>query len=116
MFVYRGPLLVGPDYRFEPSLVRVATEAATGVDHRLVVEGFASELRALGDYHWAYMGSSRFLEDYLDPALTGSPEHAVLVDAGLRELEKGGLLGTAFPLDILSPFERERLSALGPDS
>lgn len=112
MLVLRGPLLVAPDRRFEPSTVRAAVVAATDVDHRLLAEGFRARFTqpAAGDFNaWECMGAGRFLEDFLDAQLTGSEPHAALVDEGLRQLSERGMLGLAMPLETLSSFERTRL-------
>jgi len=107
---------VGPDIRFEPSVVRRAVEAATGVDHARFIERLTEQIveeAAKYPHPWSFMGAGRFLEDYLDPDLAETPSHARLVDAGLHGLAKSGALGVAMSVEILSPFERERLAALG---
>jgi hypothetical protein len=112
MLVLRGPLLVNPDVRFEPSTVRAAVAAATDVDHRLFCEQMSvllAEQAQEGFNGWSYMGSARFLEDYLDSGLGATPLHAGLVDAGLEQLAGIGALGVTVTADVLSAFERARL-------
>lgn len=112
MLVLRGPALVGQDVRFEPSTVHPAVEAATGVDHALFCEQLHDvlvEQAREGFNGWAFMGAARFLEDYLEPELTGSPVHAKLVDAGLEQLASQAILGTGAFVEVLSTFERGRL-------
>lgn len=112
MLVLRGPLLVNPDIRFEPSTVRSAVKAAKDVDHGLFCEQVSVLLaeQARESFNgWAFMGAARFLEDYLDPELTGSAVHTKLVDAGLEQLAATGILGVGMTVDVLSRFERERL-------
>jgi hypothetical protein len=110
--VLRGPLLVSPEIQFEPSVVRRAVAAATDVDHGLFADALHADLdgkKGEGFTGWYFMGAARFLEDYLAPELTGTPVHAAFADAGLQELTTSGWLGRTVCVDVLSPFERERL-------
>jgi len=115
MLVLRGPLLVAPELRFEPATVRPVVAAATDVDHLLFAEavraGLAEEDAGIFN-GWSYAGAGRFIEDYLDPALTAGDVHAQLVDAGLRQLLARGMVGLDVSPEVLSPFESRRLAAL----
>lgn len=110
----RGPLVVGSDVRFEPATVRAAARVASEADHTLFVRRVQEALDA-NQYAelWSYVGAGRFVEDYLDPALTGSPIHRMLVVRGLGDLLARGMVGRSFTVDALSPFERECLQSMG---
>jgi hypothetical protein len=116
MLVARGPLLVSQDERFEPALVSKAVAAATNVDHDQfaaallahVVERDSNDSFPSG---WRWLGSARFVEDYLEPDLAGSPHHVALIDGGLRQL-MNGFIGISFPIETLSAIERDRLAVL----
>jgi len=110
--ILRGPLVVNPDIRFEPAVVRPAVQVATDTDHKQFIHRIADYLNSDEGkllHPWAYMGASRFLEEYLDPILTDSVIHAQLVDAGLHGLLEIQALDVTVPVQVLTPFERDRL-------
>lgn len=112
MLILRGPLLVGPDCRFEASLVHAAAAAAKDVDHALFADGIRAAINAERNDRftgWTWIGAARFVEDYLDPALTAGPTHIALIDGGLAELE--AMVGRSFPAETLSFVEFQRLDA-----
>jgi hypothetical protein len=118
LLVHRGPMLVSPEIRDEPSVVRPAVQAADNVDHELFAERLADlvlDSSALTYGAWTSLGSARFIEEYLDRRAGRSPAHARLLDDGLTQVERGGLLGLALPVEVLTPNARERLLALRPD-
>ena len=116
LLVFRGPLVVGPDGRFEPSLVRTASEVAKGVDHHRFVDRLCGELfegeMAQYAFPWSVAGAGRFVEDYLDVSLTGSPGHERLVDSALANLLEVGAIGLQMTPEVLSTFEWSRLRLL----
>ena len=110
--ILRGPDVVSAEIRFEPSTIRPARVAATDVDHDLFLEAVVSHLFADECDHfgpWSLIGAGRFVEDYLDPSLTGCSAHARLVGAGVERLVRDGMLGVSVCVEALSSFERERL-------
>ena len=116
LLIFRGPLVVNQDSSFEPNVVRSAAKAATNVDHGIFARSLAECLNPKDQYvgsYWGFLGAGRFVEDYLDESLGGSPAHVELVDGGLNGLTSAGLLGLAVSVDVLSPLERDRLSILG---
>lgn len=118
MLVYKGPLLVGDDYRFEPNVIRPAVTAATGVDHCVFVEALAAAVgeRELDTYvkaPWYSLGATRFVEDYLDFATVDEPAYGRLLDAGLTQLVEFGALGVTLSPEVLTPRQRDRIQELG---
>jgi hypothetical protein len=115
MLVLRGPALVSTELRFEPSTLREAIKASTGVDHSMLVEQLRAllETEAKSTFNgWSCMGAARFIEDYLDPSLTAGPAHTALIDLGLAQLRANGMLGNSFPVETLSWCEQQRLGPI----
>lgn len=115
MLVYRGPLVVAPDIRFEPNVVKPAVEAATGVDHSLFAEGLvdgATDRQSNWFGPWTAIGASRFIEDYLEPTAADSPAYTRVTDAGLTLLHEMGIIGVGMTPEIFTPRQRERYSAI----
>jgi len=115
MLIYAGPLVVNPDIRFEPNVVRPAVAAATGVDHDLFAERLvagavdpSSNVSGL----WTAIGTARFIEDYLDPSAANSDAWARATDSGLIQLMEIGAIGVRISPDLFTPKQRERLAAL----
>jgi len=113
--VYRGPLVVSSDSSFEPSVVKAAVDAATGVDHQmfadlLVEAALNRDARHYGS--WTSIGSARFIEDYLDPQVAESPSCLRAIDDGLTQLHTQGYIGLLFTPELLTPRQRARLAAI----
>ncbi|MGH3279535.1 MAG: hypothetical protein ACRDNW_10405, partial [Trebonia sp.] len=113
--IYRGPLLVGPDYTFEPGVTRDATTAASGVDHVLFMDAVAGTVfdpvQCLTEGFTA-IGAARFAEDYLSPDALNARGLQRLLDAGLRRLLGRGELGVNVSPNLLTPLQASRLAEL----
>lgn len=115
LLIHRGPLVVNPEISFEPNVVRTAVAAATDVDHDRFVELVALKVFDRDNYlfgPWASIGAARFAEDYLDPETIRTSAYSQLLDDGLTQLNRDGLLGTAMPVELLSRQAHERLLQL----
>jgi hypothetical protein len=115
MLVLRGPLLVPRDIRDEDEVVRPAATAARGFGHLAFAEAaYHALVEQQSDRFngWSWAGTARFVEDYLDPALYGSPAHVALIDGALESL--AGFIGVWFPVETLSNLERARLAMRNP--
>jgi hypothetical protein len=115
MLIFRGPLVVSLDGRFEPAVVRPAATIARDADHAIFAESLLEWLEPHASFagsFWGYLGAGRFVEDYLDEGLRGSPAHLQLVDRGIQGLASSGLIGIAIAPGIMSPLEQERLNIL----
>ena len=115
LLIYRGPLVVNPDIRFEPNVVRPAVTAASGVDHGLFTDRLAdAALDTSGHTHgvWTSLGGTRFVEEYLDPTATDSPGYSRLLDSGINLLLSSGFLGVGMSPELLTARQRERLNEL----
>jgi hypothetical protein len=113
--VYRGPLVVSPDIQFEPNVVRPLIQAATGVDHALLVDQLADAVLDTKSYSygaWSAIGGARFVEEYLDPVAVETEGYKRLLDTGLALLREGNLIGVALPLELLTPPQQARLNEL----
>jgi hypothetical protein len=115
LLIYRGPLVVNPDIRFEPNVLRSAVTAASGVDHQLFADRFADAALAVDSTNhgpWTCIGGARFIEEYLDPRAVETTGYSSLLDAGLNALTQTGAIGVSFPQEVLTPRQRERLVVL----
>ncbi|MFZ6005557.1 MAG: hypothetical protein ACOYXM_16665 [Actinomycetota bacterium] len=116
MLVYRGPLVVAPDISFEPNVVKPAVEAATGVDHQIFAERLvdaALDRESVCFGPWTAIGAARFIEDYLDRDVAESDACTRAIDCGLTQLVQMGIVGVGMTPELLTPRQRERLSAIG---
>jgi len=112
LLVYRGPLVVSTDIAFEPSVVRFAVEAASGVDHGIFADRLADVVldRASSSYGvWSSLGATRFVEEYLEVSAVVGSGYARLLDSGVTLLVKSGFLGVSMPRENLTPRQRDCL-------
>lgn len=115
LLVYRGPLVVASDISFEPNVVKPAVDAATDVDHTLFAERLVNAaLDRDSTFYgpWTAIGSARFIEDYLDPAVADSPACIRAIDSGLTQLREAGVIGVGMTPELLTPRQRERLTTI----
>jgi hypothetical protein len=115
LLIYRGPRVVSPDIRFEPSVVRPAVAAASHVDHAAFTDQLAQAALDLGAHvpgAWPAIGGARFAEDYLDTAATQTTGYARLLDTGLTLLTEMGEPGLLVAPGLLTPRQRQRLAEL----
>jgi len=113
LLIYRGPLVVHPDYTFEPNVVRPAVSAAAGVDHAVFLEMTAGAIfdpaNYLNENTWASLGGSRFAEDYLCPEVLETQGYRRLLDAAVGHLIQRGEPGLNVAPGVLTPVQRRRL-------
>lgn len=117
--IYRGPLVVNPDIAFEPSAVRRAVAAATGVDHVLFMNGVADAVADPANYllgGYAAIGAARFAEDYLATEALSAPGYQRLLDAGLTRFLQTGEPGIEVSPLLLTPIQQDRLAQLRADA
>lgn len=115
LLVYRGPLVVNPDIRFEPSVTRPLIAAAAGVDHSLFAERLADAVLDASSYTygpWSSIGGARFIEEFLDPLAVHTTGYARLLNSGVALLRDGNLIGNLFPRELLTPTQQDRLAEL----
>lgn len=114
MLIYRGPLVVNPDYTFEPNVVRPAVTAAAGADHAVFLEMIADAIfdpaNYLNEHTWASLGASRFAEDYLRPEVLDTQGYRRLLDAAAGHLIQRGEPGLNVAPDVLTPVQRQHLA------
>lgn len=114
LLIYRGPLVVHPDYAFEPNVVRPAVTAAGGADHTVFLEMTADAIfdptSYLNDHTWASLGGSRFAEDYLCPEVLDTRGYRRLLDAAVGHLIRTGEPGLNVAPDVLTPVQRQHLA------
>jgi hypothetical protein len=112
--LYLGPLVVNPDIAFEPNVVRPAVAAATGTDHAIFMDRIAEALCDpagwVSDTWNAYLGATRFAEDYLAPQAMTAPGYRRLLDAAARHLLRRGEPGLMIAPALLTPVQRDRLA------
>jgi hypothetical protein len=116
LLIYRGPQLIDPSIAFEPSVVRPAVVAASGVDHQLFAERLVDgvlQSHATHYWPWTSLGAARFIEDYLAPDVADSESCLRAIDDGLIQLIQRGDLGLNMPPALLTPRQLERLAAIG---
>lgn len=116
LLIYRGPLLVDPDIASEPSVVRPAVVAASGVDHQLFADRLVDgALRPNATHYWPWtsLGAARFIEDYLAPSVADSQSCLRAIDDGLVQLIRRGDLGLNMSPELLTRRQQERLSTIG---
>ena len=112
--IYRGPDVVNPDIAFEPSVVRPAIATASGVDHAIFMDRVADVVLDPGNHlsdGLAPIGGARFAEDYLGPEAQSARGYRRLLDAGISYLARSGEPGLMVAPGVLTPVQRERLSA-----
>ncbi len=115
ILIYRGPLVVSPDTRFEPNVVKPAVNAATGVDHQIFANRLVDVVLKFDSRHygpWAAIGAARFIEYYLDSAVADSEACRKAIDSGLTLLLEMGIIGGGMTPELLTPRQRERLLAI----
>ncbi len=114
MLIYRGPLIVHPDYAFEPNVVRPAVTAAADADHAVFLEMIADAIfdpaNHLNEHTWACLGGSRFAEDYLCPEVLDTQGYRRLLDGAVGHLIRRGEPGLNVAPDVLTPVQRQRLA------
>lgn len=111
MLVYRGPA-IAPNIDPEPTLLRPAIEAAYAVDHEQFAKLLLAQVASKSgpdDAKWPALGAARFIEDYLDPRVTGTSAHLELIDLGLAWLrEPGAAVIAVTATAVLSPIAAAR--------
>lgn len=113
--IFRGPLLVSSDYRFEPNIVADLVRAFEGTDHHRAADlvlGIGGRPDLFGELIlFKMLGAARFVEEYLDVDAREESDYLNLLNLAMRELAKEPPAFRSTVLAVSNSDEREAWGA-----